>query len=372
MTESLEIRPINVGILGCGNIFPTYAKNAGLFRKLNLKACADLNFETAGARASEFGLAALSVDELLSASDIELVVNLTVPRVHARISADILRAGKHAYSEKPLGVNLEEARELIALAEQSGLRLGCAPDTFLGAGYQTARKLIDDGWIGRPVAGTAFMLAGGPESWHPNPAFFYERGGGPLFDMGPYYIAALIHLLGPIQTVSAITSAARSERMATCKEHFGRMLKVDVPTHYSGTLIFESGAVINMAISFDVRRHQHRPIEIYGTEGSLSLPDPNTFGGAVLLSHAGNPNWSEIPYAFGYHENSRCIGVADMAHAIAAGRDHRCNAELALHILEVIAAFETSHERQTWVQIESSCTRPEVFPLGLATSLLDD
>lgn len=372
MSDILPTRQINVGIIGCGNIFPAYANGCALFRKLNLKACADLNPDAAGARASEFQIAALTIDELLADPGIDLVINLTIPAVHAKVSRDVLNAGKHVYSEKPLSIDLQEGQDLIALAASKNLLIGCAPDTFLGAGLQTSRKLIDDGWIGKPVGGTAFMLASGPESWHPNPAFFYQRGAGPMLDMGPYYVTALVHLLGPVNAVSAMTSKARTERLATCKEHFGRMLPVEVPTHYSGSLLFESGAIVNMAISFDVAAHKHNPIEIYGTQGSLSVPDPNTFGGPVSLHRAGQSGWSEIPFAFGYHENSRSIGAADMAHAIGSGRPHRCDGRLALHALEVMTAFEESFEKRAWVEIKNSCVQPQAFPLGLPPGILDD
>ncbi len=367
-----SITPLNVGIVGCGNIFGAYARGCQMFRILNLKACADLNPDAASAKAEEFQIAAMSVSDLLADPSIDIVVNLTIPKVHARVSTDALLAGKHVYSEKPLAVDLQEGREVAALAAEKKLRFGCAPDTFLGAGFQTVRKLIDDGWIGRPVAGTAFMLASGPESWHPNPAFFYQRGAGPMLDMGPYYVTALIHLLGPVRSVCAMTSRARDERLATCKEHFGAMLPVEVPTHNSGSLLFENGAVITMSISFDVRRHLHKPIEIYGTGGSIAAPDPNTFGGPVSVFRPGNDAWTDFPLAFDYKENSRSIGVADMAHAIRSGRPHRCDASVALHALEVMSAFETSHDKRAWVDIETPCLQPQPFPLGLPNGVLDD
>lgn len=363
--------PLTIGIIGCGNIFPAYANGCKLFRALNLKACADINLAAARSRADEFGLAASSISDLLADPSIDLVINLTVPKVHAQVSCEILSAGKHVYSEKPLAIDLQEGQEVLALAAQRGLRVGCAPDTFLGAGLQTCRKLIDDGWIGRPVAGTAFMLAGGPESWHPNPAFFYQKGAGPMLDMGPYYITALVHLLGPVREVSAVTTAARSERLATCQEQFGTMLPVEVPTHYSGTLIFECGAVITMAVSFDVLGHRHSPIEVYGTQGSLGVPDPNTFGGPVSLLRPGNAGWVDMPLSHDYSENSRSIGVADMAHAIRSGRPHRCDASLALHALEVMQAFEASHAGRCWVGIQNQCAQPAPIPLGLPPGMLD-
>jgi predicted dehydrogenase len=366
-------RPFNVGIIGCGNIFGAYAKGSSFFRSLNLKSCADLNPEAARARAEEFGIAATGLPELLADPEIAIVINLTVPKVHAAVSEEILRAGKHVYSEKPLGLTVEEGRALLDLAAEKGLRIGCAPDTFLGAGLQTCRKIIDDGLIGRPLSGTAFMLASGPESWHPNPGFFYRRGAGPMMDIGPYYITALVHLLGPVKSVLASTMRARDERMATCKEQFGEMLPVEVPTHNSGNLLFENGALVTTVISFDVAAHKHSPIEIYGSQGTLVVPDPNTFEGPVELFRTGfkPKTWADMPLVFGYSENSRSIGVADMAHAIQSGRPHRCSGDLALHALEVMSAFECSNETRSWVDIKNTCTQPAPFPLGLPPHVLD-
>ena len=368
----MTISQVNVGIIGCGNIFPAYATGCSKFRMLSLKSCADLNPDAARSRAEAFQIAAVSIEEILGDPSIDLVINLTVPKVHAKVSRKILQAGKHVYSEKPLAIDLQDGNAMMELAAQKGLRVGCAPDTFLGAGLQTSRKMIEDGWIGRPLSATAFMLSPGPESWHPNPSFFYQKGAGPMLDMGPYYITALVHLLGPVKAVCSMTSMARSERLATCKEQFGKMLPVEVPTHYSGSLLFESGAVVSMAISFDVASHTHNPIEIYGSEGSLGVPDPNTFGGPVSIRRSRATDWKEMPFAFGYQENSRSIGVADMAHAIRSGRPHRCDASLALHALEVMHAFETSHIGRCWTEIKTPCIQPAPFPLGLPPGLLDD
>lgn len=343
-----------------------------MFRILDLKACADLNQETAKSRAEEFGIQALTIDELLADPKIDLVVNLTVPQAHARVGMEILRAGKHAYSEKPLAIDSAEGLQLLDFARETGLRVGCAPDTFLGAGLQTCRKIIDDGWIGKPTSGTAFMMSSGPESWHPNPGFFYQKGAGPLMDMGPYYIAALVHLLGPVASVTATTSAPQSERMATCKEQFGKILPVEVSTHNSGSLVFASGAVISMTISFDVHAHRHSPIEIYGSSGSLLVPDPNTFGGPVSVFRRESGDWKEMPLSHGYQENSRGIGVADMAHAIRSGRPHRCDATLALHALEIMEAFEKSQALGGRVDIARAPERPAAFPLGLTRGVLDN
>jgi len=363
---------MRVGIIGCGNIAPAYFKGCGMFRLLEAAACADLNAEAAKARAKEFNVTAMTVDELLASPDIDLVVNLTIPKVHAAVSRAALAAGKHVHSEKPLGITLEEGAALVQAAAKAQRRLGCAPDTFLGAGLQTCRKVIDDGWIGRPLAGTAFMMGRGPEGWHPNPAFFYERGGGPMLDMGPYYITALVHLLGPVKAVSAVAVKSFPDRLATCPQQFGKRLPVEVPTHNSGTLIFESGAVVTVCISFDVHAHGHSPIEIYGSEGSLQVPDPNGFGGDVKVFRPDSGQWQPFGFSHGYRENSRSIGAADLAHGVRSGRPHRCSGELALHVLEVMLTFERASQDGRTLEIAHRCAQPAALPLGLVPGLLDD
>ena len=363
---------MKIGIIGCGNIFGAYIKGCAMFRTVQVVACADVNMDAARAKATEHTLQAMTVDALLADPSIGAVINLTIPKVHGEVSLKILRAGKHVYSEKPLALTVEEGQKILAYAREKNLRVGCAPDTFLGAGLQTCRKLIDDGWIGKPLSGTAFMLSCGPECWHPNPAFFYQQGAGPMLDMGPYYITALVHLLGPVKAVSAMTGKGYAQRLATCKEHFGEKLPVEVPTHYSGTLLFDSGAMISLVVSFDVIRHNHKCIEIYGTKGSLSVPDPNSFGGAISLFTAGSDDWKDLPYAFGYKDNSRGIGLADMVQGIQSGRAHRCDGSLALHALEVMLAFERSSVAKSWVEIENRCVQPQAFPLGLTQGILDN
>ena len=358
---------IGLGIIGCGNIANAYFKGASIFEVLEVAACADINMDAAIAKAEEHGCQAQTVDELLANPEVELVINLTIPSVHAEVSLKALNAGKHVYSEKPLAVELEDAAQILKTAEDKGLLVGCAPDTFMGGGFQTCRKLLDDGWLGKVVGGTAFMMARGPESWHPNPAFFYEVGAGPMFDMGPYYITALVHLLGPVKRVSAITSRAFEQRTATCKEQFGRILPVEVPTNYSGVLEFHSGAVINMTISFDVHKHGHSPIELYGTEGSLKAPDPNTFGGPVELWTPATKEWREQSFSHPYLENSRSIGAADMAYAILSDhqRTHRASGALAYHALEVMHSFEKSSSSGSSIEIESRPEQPQALPIHL-------
>jgi predicted dehydrogenase len=361
--------PMKIGVIGCGNIFGQYAKGLRMFPHLELCAVADINQEAASAKGEEHDVEAVSVEALLADERIDIVVNLTVPKTHTEVNMRILEGNKHVYCEKPFALEINEAKEVMALAAEKGLRVGSAPDTFMGAGHQTSRKAIDDGWIGTPVAGTAFFMGMGPEAWHPNPAFFYQYGGGPMFDVGVYPITALVNLLGPIKSISAITTAARKERLATCKEHFGEMLKVEVPTHYSGSLLFENGTVITMGVSFDVPRHKHTNIEIYGTEGTLQAPDPNGFDGVANLYRIGG-EWKELPHS---HVKGYCrgLGVADMAQAIIDDRPHRASAEQALHVLEAMHAFEKSSTTGEAVTIENSCPQPAAFPLGLVSGMLD-
>jgi predicted dehydrogenase len=256
---------------------------------------------------------------------------------------------------------------LIEAAADKGLRVGCAPDTFLGGAHQTARKCIDEGLIGRPIGGTAVFMCPGHESWHPNPEFYYLAGGGPMLDMGPYYITDLVNLLGPVASVSGLATRIRSERIVESKPRAGTRIPVEVATHVTGTLLFVSGAAVSMTMSFDVPKHKHVPIEIYGEAGSLIVPDPNHFGGRVEFA-AAREEWREIPVQNGYADgNYRIIGVADLAHAIRANRPHRASGPLAFHVLEVMEAFQTSSDAGAAVTI---ATRPE-RPSPLARGELD-
>ncbi len=356
---------IGVGIIGCGNISQAYFDGAKVFEVLDIISCADIKMSVARAKAAENGCKAQTVKALLANKDIDLVINLTIPAVHAKVSQQILKAGKHVHCEKPLAVHLEDGREVLDLAKKKGLLVGCAPDTFMGAGLQTCRKIIDDGWVGRIVGGTAFMMSRGPESWHPNPSFFYQEGAGPMFDMGPYYMTALVHMLGPVKRVSAITSRAFKVRTATCKEQFGKQLPVEIPTNYSGSLEFHSGATVTVTISFDVHAHGHSPIEIYGTEGSLKVPDPNTFGGPVELYTATSGEWHTQAFSHPYASNMRSIGAADLVYAILEKTKHRASGELAFHVLEIMHAFEKSSLTRRHVAIKSKPAQPEALPLGL-------
>ena len=370
------MKKVKVGIIGCGNIFKAYATGCRMFEILDLAACADIDMAKAEAQAREFNVPFMTVDQLLADRDIEIVVNLTVPNVHAAVSMNILRAGKHAYSEKPIATKLDDAKAVLQRARELNLRVGCAPDTFLGAGGQTCRKLIDDGWIGRPIGAVAFVAGHGMEDWHPNPEFFYKSGGGPMLDIGPYYMTALVHLLGRVSRTCGLTTTSFPERIVTSEPNFGQRIVVETPTHYVGSLEFASGATGLIMTSFDVWKHSLPRIEIYGTEGTLSVPDPNTFGGpAKLFRPAKGENstdFLEIPLVNPYTANSRGIGVADMAYAIRSGRKHRANGELAAHALEVMLSFETASRTGKYVEIESSCECPAMLPVGLRHGTLDE
>ena len=364
---------IGVGIIGCGKISQAYFDGAKTFDVLNILACADLNEATAQAKAEENGCEAMTIAKLLAHPEIQLVINLTIPSAHAAVSRDILKAGKHAYSEKPLTVEVEDAQDLLVLAKSKGLLIGCAPDTFFGAGIQTCREIVDSGEVGTITSGTAFMLCAGPESWHPNPGFYYLLGGGPVFDMAPYYLTALVNLIGPIKRVCAMTSKAHESRIASSPERDGEVLQVEVNTHASGTLEFHSGAIITAVFSFDVHAAEHSPIELYGTQGSIKVPDPNTFGGPVerFIAKDDACEWKEVELTRPYSENTRSIGVADMARAILNKRPHRASGALACHVLEVMHAFDQSSESGRAIEIESQPGRPAALPAGLAQGKLD-
>ncbi len=362
---------VKVGIIGCGNISGAYFKGCAAFPILDVVACADLDMDVAKAKAAENGVRACTVDALLADREIEIVVNLTIPRAHAQVNLAAIDAGKNVHTEKPFAVRKEDGKQVLDAAGERGLLTGSAPDTFLGGGIQTCRKLIDDGWIGEPVAATAFMLSHGPENWHPNPDFFYQLGGGPMFDMGPYYLTALVSLLGPVRRVTGSTRISSPERVIGNRERrFGEKIPVEIPTHLAGVLDFAGGAVGTMVTSFDVWAHNLPRIEIYGSEGSLSVPDPNTFRGPVRVRRAGADEWSEVPLTHS-DEVSRGIGVADMAYGLRSKREHRASGALAYHVLELMCAFDESSQADRHVKIESSCSRPAALPVGLAPGTLD-
>jgi predicted dehydrogenase len=370
-TEMGSAKRVGVGVIGCGFISAAYLKAARHFPILDIRAVADLNMDAAKARAEEFGLEATTIDALLKDSEIEIVVNLTVPKAHVAVSLQAIEAGKNIHSEKPIGISVVEARKLIEAADKRGLRVGCAPDTFLGGAHQTCRKLIDDGMIGTPVAGAAFFMCPGHERWHPNPDFYYEKGAGPMLDMGPYYITALVDLLGPVARVAGVATMLRQERVISSEPRNGERIPVRTPTHIAGVMEFVSGANVTIAMSFDVPKHRHKPLEIYGTTASLNVPDPNFFDGQIEIATLG-ADWTPVDTEHAYaDDNYRIIGAADMAHAIRSGRPHRANGALAFHVLEVMEAFERSSSSGAHVAIESRPPRPLALPIGLKTGELD-
>lgn len=361
---------VKVGIVGCGTISEAYVKGCRKFEILDLDACADIEYSRAEALAEQHDLRACTVDELYDDPDIQIIINLTIPSAHAEVTLAAISAGKHVYSEKPLAVTREDGRRILAAAEERGVRVGCAPDTFLGGGLQTCRKLIDDGWIGEPVGAAAFMLNAGPESWHSNPAFFYQEGAGPLFDMGPYYFTALVHLLGPVQRVTGATRISHPERIATSRARFGERIPVQTPTYTAGVLNFAAGPVGTTVITFDVESSMLPHMEIHGSQGTLLVPDPNTFGGPVRIRRREADEWSDIPLTH-TSDVRRGIGVADMAHALVTGRPHRANAQLATHILDIMHAIDDASETNRHIYIESECERPAPLPLDLLFGRLD-
>ena len=362
-----------VGIVGCGNISGIYLQAGQTFDVLEIVACADLIVERAQQRATEYGIPrACTTDELLADPEIDIVVNLTTPDAHGNVGLRAVEAGKSVHNEKPLALTRAEGRMLLEDAGARGVRVGCAPDTFLGGGLQTCRKLIDDGQIGLPVGATAFMLCPGHESWHPSPAFYYQLGGGPMFDMGPYYLTALISMLGPVKRVSGSARITFPERTITSQPLNGTVVTVETPTHVAGILEFTSGAIGTILTSFDVQASALPPIEIYGSEATLAVPDPNTFGGPVQIRRSRTRDWEDVVLTHGYTENSRGIGVADMAYALRSGRAHRANGELAYHVLDVMQAFLDSSLEGRHIELESTCSRPAPLPVGLRHGTLDE
>ncbi len=367
--------PVRVGVVGCGAISAAYLRHARDFPILEVVACADLEPERARARAEEFGVRrACPVEEILADPAVEIVLNLTVPKAHAPVALQALAAGKHTYSEKPLAVDRAQGEQVVAAARAAGLRVGCAPDTFLGAGQQTARALVDGGAIGRPVAFTAYTMGPGHESWHPNPEFYYEVGGGPMFDMGPYYLTALLNLLGPVKRLSASATIAIPEREIGSEPKRGKRIRVETPDHLCGTLEFESGAAGTLVTSFATRFPTYDgrfPITLYGTEGTLRVPDPNGFDGPVHLRRAGDSEWRDVAHRFptGYE---RSLGLADMATAIRSGRTHRCSLEQSFAVLDAMQGVLDSAASGTAYHPVATYSRPAPLRPDLPFGQLDE
>lgn len=374
-------RELGVGIIGCGNISTTYFSLAPLFKGLKVLACADINAQAAEARAKEYGVKAQTIDALLVNDEIDVVVNLTIPDAHFRVSKAILEAGKHVYSEKPLVLSLEEGEELRRIAKHENLAVGCAPDTFLGGAHQLARKFIDDGGIGRVTSGACYVMSPGMEMWHPNPDFFFLPGGGPILDLGPYYIANLINLIGPVKRVGGMTSMASPTRTITSEPRNGEIIPVKTPTTIQALLEFVNGATVTLTASWDVWSHRHANMELYGTDGSLYVPDPNFFGGTVEASgrdkdikpleawehpfgkiNQENPN--------GARANYRTAGLADMVMALIEGRDARCSLDRTLHGVDVMTSILKSGEEGRFIDLTTTCTQPAALGIEEAQALL--
>jgi predicted dehydrogenase len=357
--------PLNVGIVGLGTISRAYLSTLARLPGVRVTALADREPARAeAARADAPSARAVPVAELVAADDVDLVLNLTIPAAHAEVAFAALEAGKHVYGEKPIALDVAEARQVL---ERAGdLRVGCAPDTVLGTGLQTARRAVDDGVIGVPVAANAVFANAGHESWHPDPEFYYRPGGGPLLDMGPYYLTALVHLLGPVERVVGAAGRARPTRTIGSGPRAGTAFDVDVDTHVTGVLVHASGALTTITTSFDVVGTTQPRIEVHGTEGSLSVPDPNRFAGDVLLrrlSDGRSGEWHLLPPSAGVVDAARGVGVADLAANLAAGRPHRASAEVAVHVLDVMETLLAAAQDGTGREVRTTCSRPEPVPL---------
>jgi predicted dehydrogenase len=348
-----------VGLIGCGKISEAYLN--ARYPGVRYVACADLDAARAAATAAAHGLRDVPVAELIADPTIDVVCNLTVPKAHVEISHAAMEAGKHVYQEKPLALDRPGGKSLLESAAHHGVALGCAPDTFLGAGLQTCRRLIDEGRIGRPVSAMAHMVNHGPERWHPGPAFYYQIGGGPLFDMGPYYLTALVSLLGPIARVSGMARGEGTQRTVGSGPLAGEILPVEVPTHVSGILEFVDGTIATLVTSFDVWASQLPRLEVHGTEGSLSCPDPNTFGGPVRFYPAGGAEWAEVPIDR-FELNQRGIGLSDLVEAVRNGHAPRAAGALAYHVLDAMVALTDSSRQGNHVELQSSAPKPLPMP----------
>lgn len=372
-----------VGIMGAGNISAAYLRLAPLFKNLEVRAIADVIPEAAKKRAEEYKVAAQTPDELLKNSELDVIVNLTVPAAHFSVSKDILSAAKHAYSEKPFVLSVEEGIQLKALAAEHNLRVGSAPDTFLGGAHQQARSIIDSGKLGRIGSGTMHVMSRGMEHWHPNPDFFFQPGGGPILDLGPYYITDLISLAGPIKRVTAFTGMARAEREVTAEGPFkGTFIKVGTPTTIHAILELHSGAIVTLGASWDVASHGHHNIELYGTEGSVYVPDPNFFNGDVTIADKAGTKEKVAPWdhPFGIanqgldtptpRANYRNAGLSDMLDAFETGRHARCDLDVALHAVDVMTSILRAGETGQVITLQTTCERPAALGPDEARALL--
>jgi predicted dehydrogenase len=378
-------RTLGVGIIGCGNISQSYLTQSPRFRGIEIRACADLNQSAARQRAEEFGVRAETVDGLLGSSDIDIILNLTIPAAHFEVSRQSLDAGKHVYSEKPFVLDVAQGQELARMATARGLRVGSAPDTFLGGSHQFARHLLDQDRVGKIVGGTCHVMSHGMEHWHPNPDFFFKPGGGPILDLGPYYITNLVQLIGPVRRVAAMSSTPEPERTITSEPRFGEKIAVETPTTIHAVLEFASGAVVTLGASWDVWKNGHAPMELYGDKGTLLVPDPNFFAGEVLHSEkngdfvVGPVDWDH-PFGIANRDlpdgrkvaDYRTAGLADMAIGIVEDRENRCGLDVALHVIDVMTSILRSGETGNFITLETTCNRPAALGPDAARALLLD
>ncbi|MEM6462158.1 MAG: Gfo/Idh/MocA family oxidoreductase [Pseudomonadota bacterium] len=372
---------LGVGIVGCGNISSAYFKLSKLFNSFEIIACSDINEDAARARAEEFDVRADSVDDMLAADDIDIVVNLTVPAAHFEVSKRFLKQNKHVYAEKPFVLSVSEGQQLAAIAADRGVRIGSAPDTFLGGAHQLARHLVDRGDLGKITSGTCHVMSHGMEHWHPNPDFFFKPGGGPILDLGAYYISNLVQLIGPVKSVAAMSATPAPQRTITSQPRAGETITVETPTTFHALLEFENNALVTLGASWDVWENGHGPMELYGEKGSLFMPDPNYFAGEVRYTTRSDyvieePEW-EHPlgvdneeHSWGRTANYRAAGLADMAQAIKQNRRHRCSLEFALHVVEVMTAILHSSDKKRFMEMETRCERPEALSPQEAQTLM--
>lgn len=368
------MNPVKIGFVGVGDISGIYLENiTKRFQNLEVIGVCDLVREKAERAQKKYGIPKLydTMHDLFADKEVDIVLNLTRPYEHYDVSLAALQAGKPVYSEKPLAATLEQGQALVALAKQKNLLLGGAPDTFLGAGIQTCRQVIDEGKIGRPIGAAAFMICRGHETWHPDPAFYYQFGGGPMLDMGPYYLTALVNLLGPVASVSGIHSISFPQRTITSEPLNGTVVDVQVPTNIHGLLEFACGAVGSIYTTFDVHYTEGARLEIYGEEGTLCVPDPNNFDGEVLLLQDKAKGYQSLPRPFAYKQNSRALGLADMASALQTGRTPRAGYQQTLHVLEIMSAVATSAQTRRQVDIHSGFERLPPMAAGLADGEID-
>ena len=360
---------LNLGVVGCGNISGIYFTNlTNMFKgKVNVYACADLVESKVKAAAERYNIPhIMTLEEMLECDEIDVILNITEPVNHYWINKACILAGKNVYCEKPLSIEFALGKELVELAEEKGVFLGGAPDTFMGKGIQTVRKYIDEGKIGEPINAVAFMVSEGPDCWHPNPGFFFEKGAGPLFDMGPYYVTTLVNIFGEADSVCAFGSGVGKERTFTCEEQYGTKHINEVETHISGTIRFKNGALATIIMSFDTQAHSPLPeVEIFGTTGTITVPDPNMFDGGIPYFSASTNEWTTLPTYGNYGGNSRSVGLVQMINAIETGKPYAANCYQTLHVLEIMDALLRSCRENRVIEITTRYNKSELLDIDL-------